>query len=291
VQWIRVRCWNFVLSAANQRSLSNCSTRVEQFSLSNCGVLANHFTKNFLFQRISSLTSLCCSEPVCWGVCASTNQFADELVVQRTSLLMSLCFSKSVCWRVCGAANQFANEFMFRQINFADDSVSSVLLTNLWSSELVRWWVCIAANQFADESVCQQINFTDESMSPIFADKLSHWRVSFANELHVINELVLLPNSMSPAKQFRYWFSTANSYVRNDVNGYNDLNIWLCNMWNTWMWTCVFLENVWWRVMWLSNTNVLIVIINVLGGATGIGPSIGRGHPTGGIGRWFPPPF
>jgi len=29
--------------------------------------------------------------------------------------------------------------------------------------------------------------------------------------------------------------------------------------------------------------------INVLGGATGIGPSSGQGHPTGGTGRWFPP--
>jgi len=29
--------------------------------------------------------------------------------------------------------------------------------------------------------------------------------------------------------------------------------------------------------------------INVLGGATGIRPSSGQGHPTGGTGRWFPP--
>lgn len=145
MQWISIRCWNFALSAVNQCSLSNCSTRAEQFSLSNC-VLANHFADNFLFQRISSLTSLCCSEPVCWRVCASANQFADELVVQWTNLLMSLCFNKLVCRWVSGVANQFANEFMFRQINFADYSVSSVLLTDFWSSELVHWWVCIVAN-------------------------------------------------------------------------------------------------------------------------------------------------
>jgi hypothetical protein len=29
----------------------------------------------------------------------------------------------------------------------------------------------------------------------------------------------------------------------------------------------------------------------VLGGATEIGPSTGQGHPTEGIGRWFPPFF
>ena len=31
------------------------------------------------------------------------------------------------------------------------------------------------------------------------------------------------------------------------------------------------------------------MIINVLGGATGIGPATGQGYPTGGAGWWFPP--
>jgi hypothetical protein len=31
------------------------------------------------------------------------------------------------------------------------------------------------------------------------------------------------------------------------------------------------------------------VAIDVLGGATGIGPSAGQGQPAGGAGRWFPP--
>ena len=34
-----------------------------------------------------------------------------------------------------------------------------------------------------------------------------------------------------------------------------------------------------------------LVTIDVLGGATGIGPSTKQGYPTGGIGRWLPPPF
>jgi hypothetical protein len=31
------------------------------------------------------------------------------------------------------------------------------------------------------------------------------------------------------------------------------------------------------------------VVVDVLGGAAGIGPSSGQGQPTGGTGRWFPP--
>jgi hypothetical protein len=31
-----------------------------------------------------------------------------------------------------------------------------------------------------------------------------------------------------------------------------------CNIWNAWMWTCVFLKYVWWWVVWLPNANVLI---------------------------------
>jgi len=31
------------------------------------------------------------------------------------------------------------------------------------------------------------------------------------------------------------------------------------------------------------------VTVDVLGGATGIGPSTGQGHPTGGTYRWLPP--
>ena len=42
--------------------------------------------------------------------------------------------------------------------------------------------------------------------------------------------------------------------------------------------------NYWIQMYWF-------VAINFLGGATGIGPSSGQGHPTGGIGRWFPPFF
>jgi len=43
------------------------------------------------------------------------------------------------------------------------------------------------------------------------------------------------------------------------------------------MWTCV------------SNAMCWFVIIDVLGGATGIGPTTGQGHPMGGTGRSFPP--
>jgi len=107
--------------------------------------------------------------------------------------------------------------------------------------------------------------------------------------VHVTSESVSLGNCMSSAKQFHCQFSTVDSYVRNDTNAYNDLIVWLCNMWNTWMWTCVFLENIWWRVMWLSYTNVLIVIIDVLGGGTRIWHSTGLRHSTRGIGRWFLP--
>jgi hypothetical protein len=201
-------------------------------------------------QWISLLTILCFSESVRWWVYVVTNQFVDESVLQRISLLTS-----------CVAANQFTDESVFWQINFVDESVSLVLLTNLYSSKSVHWWVCITANQFADKSVFHQISFADESMSPIFIDK---W--------YVTSESVFLTNCMSQANQFRCWILhnqwssfavdfLRHSHVKNDVNAYNNLIVWLCNMWNTWMWTCVFLENVWWRVMWLSNTNVLIVII------------------------------
>jgi len=199
-------------------------------------------------QCISSLTILCFSESVRWWIYVVTNQFVDESVLQQISSLTS-----------CVAANQFADESVFWQINFVDDSMSSVLLTNLYSSKSVHWWVCIAAYQFADKSVFHQISFTDESMSPIFVDKwyvtsfrwqmVCHQRVSFADELHVTRELVLLLNFASPVKQFRCWFFAADSHVRNDVNAYNDFIVWLCNMWNTWMWACVFLKNIWWRVM------------------------------------------
>jgi len=126
----------------------------------NCGVLANQFVDDFLFQWISSLTSLCCSEPVGWRVCASANQFTEELVVQRISLLTSLCCRESV-----------------------------------------RWWIYVSTNQF-------------------------RWRVcvnSFADELHVTSELVLLLNFAPLGKQFHCRFSVADSHVRNDVNAYNDL--------------------------------------------------------------------
>ena len=154
-------------------------------------------------------------------------------------------------------------------------------LTSLRYRESVHWWVCGSANQF-----CRRVHVTNYHWLIV-----SHKRVSFADELHVTSESVSLPNSVSLVKQFPCRFSAADSHVRNDVNACNDLIVWLCNMWNTWMWTCVFLENIWWRVMWLSNTNVFIVIIDVLGGATRISPSPGQGHPTIGIGRWFPPPF
>jgi hypothetical protein len=31
------------------------------------------------------------------------------------------------------------------------------------------------------------------------------------------------------------------------------------------------------------------MVINGLGGASGIGPSSGQGHPASGTGRWYPP--
>jgi hypothetical protein len=58
---------------------------------------------------------------------------------------------------------------------------------------------------------------------------------------------------------------------------------------NTGIWTCIYLKCAWWRVGWLLNTNVLILAIDVLGGAAKIGSSSGQGQPTGGTGRWFPP--
>jgi len=204
--------------------------------------------------KLFFVLELCCPQRI---------RFIDEFVVQRISSLMNLCCSESVlltspghqfCWRIC---------------------------------DPVRWRVCIVGNQFIDEFVVQQISFADESMSPI----ISHKRVSFVYELHVTSESVSLPNFASLVKQFPCWFSAADSHIRNDVNACNDLIVWLCNIWNAWMSTCVFLENIWWWVMWLSNTNVLIVIIDVLGGATRISLSTGQGHPTRGISRWFPPPF
>ena len=82
----------------------------------------------------------------------------------------------------------------------------------------------VPANQFVDESVFQQISFADESMSLIFADELYVTNeLVFTEELHVTSESVSLPNSASPAKQFHYQFSTADSYVKNDVNVYNNL--------------------------------------------------------------------
>jgi len=58
--------------------------------------------------------------------------------------------------------------------------------------------------------------------------------------------------------------------------------MWLCNMWNTWMWTSGFLKYVWWWVIWFQNANVPIYAIDVLGDAIGIGSSTAQGHPTGG---------
>jgi len=40
--------------------------------------------------------------------------------------------------------------------------------------------------------------------------------------------------------------------------------------------------NYWIRMYWF-------VAIDILGGATGIGPSSRQGHPTSGTSRWFPP--
>jgi len=50
-----------------------------------------------------------------------------------------------------------------------------------------------------------------------------------------------------------------------------------------------FWENIWWWVMWLSNTNVLIMIIDMLGCAIEIGSSTRQWHPIKGIGRWLSP--
>jgi len=61
-------------------------------------------------------------------------------------------------------------------------------------------------------------------MSLIFADELYVTNeLVFTEELHVTSESVSLSNSASPAKQFHYRFSTADSYVKNDVNVYNNL--------------------------------------------------------------------
>jgi hypothetical protein len=62
-----------------------------------------------------------------------------------------------------------------------------------------------------------------------------------------------------------------------------------CDMWNNGIWTCLCLKYAWWRVGWSLNTNVLICGQYVLGGAAGIGPLSGQGHPAGGTVRWFPP--
>jgi hypothetical protein len=97
---------SIVLSVTNQFSLLNCVVcnesifaselyclqrinvryqiivpAAKQFSLPSCGVPTNQFVENFVFQQTSSLTSLCCSKPICWQVCASANQFADEFVL------------------------------------------------------------------------------------------------------------------------------------------------------------------------------------------------------------------
>jgi hypothetical protein len=151
----------------------------------------------------------CPSESVRWWFCVSPKQYDEEFIVQRTSSLTSQCFSKSVRWRVGASANQFADEFVLQRIS---------LLTSLCCSESVRWWICVSVNQF-----CWLVHV-----------------VSFADELHVTSESVSLLNSAPPRKQFRSQFSAANSHVRNDVNSYNNLIIWLCNIWNTWMGTCAF---------------------------------------------------
>ena len=123
---------------------------------------------------------------------------------------MILCFTETVWWRVYCAANQFLDESVLQWISS---------LTSLCYSESVRWWIYVLVNQFC-WLVCV---------------------VSFADELHVTSESVSLLNSAPPGKQFRCQFSAADSHVRNDVNAYNNLIVWLCNIWNTWMGTCVFL--------------------------------------------------
>jgi hypothetical protein len=41
---------------------------------------------------------------------------------------------------------------------------------------------------------------------------------------------------------FRCWFSTIDSHCRNDLNTCNDFIVWLCKIWNTWMWTYGFFK-------------------------------------------------
>jgi len=215
LQRINFRC-RIVLSATNQLHYRIVLSQAEQFLLPNCGVPVN--------QWISSLMILCFSESVRWWVYVVTNQFVDEL-----------CCSESVHWWICVLTNQFrwrvcvisfANEFVFQQISS---------LMSLHCSKSIRWQVCVSSNQF-----CGRVHVANFRWQTV-----CHQRVSFADELHVTRESVSLLNFVSLVKQFCCRFFAADSHVRNDVNAYNDLIVWLCNMWNTWMWACVFLKNIW----------------------------------------------
>jgi hypothetical protein len=69
---------------------------------------------------------------------------------------------------------------------------------------------------------------------PVFADESCVTSESiFANELCVTSEPV-----------FANGFSATDFHTRIDLNACNDFIVWLCNMWNTWMWTCIFLKNM-----------------------------------------------
>jgi hypothetical protein len=110
LQRISFHC-RIMLSVTNQLLYRIVVPAVEQFRY-----------QIMVSQRISLLVILCFSESVCQWVYITANQFVVESVLQRISSLTS-----------CVAANQFVNEFVFRQINFADESMSSILLTNCMS--------------------------------------------------------------------------------------------------------------------------------------------------------------
>jgi hypothetical protein len=106
---------------------------------------------------------------------------------------------------------------------------------------------------------------------PVFAVEscINNESVSLSNSGSPVNQFLLsnpmslenqfsLLNSRSSTNQFLLSIFMADIQVRNNLNACNNFIVWLCNIWNTWMWTCVFLEYVWWQVLWLPNAYVLI---------------------------------
>jgi hypothetical protein len=135
--------------------------------------------------------------------------------------------------------------------------------------------MCHQRTSFRCRFLChQRTSFAAElcaTSESVFAVKFCVTRESvFTIDFCVTSKLVSLPNFMSPANQFRcrilchqrtnfrYWCSVIDFHIRIDLNACNEFIIGLCNIWNTWMWTCGFLKYVWWWVMWFQNANVLI---------------------------------